>query len=194
MNELFKAARDVDAVLSRLELPHCLIGGLAVNRWGRPRATQDVDFTVLVDFGEERAVSEAILKEFRPRIDDAVRFAVTNRVLLAENDAGVPIDIGLAGFPFEEAIISRATGFEFDEAVVVPTACAEDLIVLKAIAGRGHDWADIEGIIVRQSDRLDWELITSQLSALAELLPEADLLPRLGRMRGELAEEEETDA
>lgn len=194
MNELFKAARDVDAVLSRLELPHCLIGGLAVNRWGRPRATQDVDFIVLVDFGEERDVSEAILKEFRPRIDDTVRFAVTNRVLLAENDAGVPIDIGLAGFPFEEAIISRATGFEFDEAVVVPTACAEDLIVLKAIAGRGHDWADIEGIIVRQSDRLDWELITSQLSALAELLPEADLLPRLGRMRGELAEEEETDA
>src|SRR5690606_38185714 len=115
-----------------------------------------------------------------------VRFAVTNRVLLAENDAGVPIDIGLAGFPFEEAIISRATGFEFDEAVVVPTACAEDLIVLKAIAGRGHDWADIEGIIVRQSDRLDWELITPQLSALAELLPEADLLPRLGQMRDEL--------
>jgi hypothetical protein len=193
VNELFKAARDVDALISRLQLPHCIIGGLAVNRWGRPRATQDVDFAVLVDFGREREVGEAILADLRPRISDALQFAVVNRVLLAETDSGVPIDIGLAGFPFEEAIISRATGFEFDEGVVVPTVSAEDLIVLKAIAGRGHDWSDIEGIIVRQSDRLDWEMISDQLSALADLLPEADPLARLGQMRSELAAEEDDE-
>lgn len=193
MNELFKAARDVDMLISRLQLPHCVIGGLAVNRWGRPRATQDVDFSVLVDFGQEREISEAVLAELQPRIDDAVQFAVVNRVLLAETDSGVPVDIGLAGYPFEEGIISRATDFEFDEGVVVPTVSAEDLIVLKAIAGRGHDWSDIESIIVRQSDRLDWELITVQLSGLVDLLPEADPLTRLAQTRSELAAEEDDE-
>lgn len=189
MNELFKAARDVDALIARLHLPHCLIGGLAVNRWGRARATQDVDFTVFVEFGHEREVSEAMLAELRPRIDDAVRFAVANRVLLAETASGVPVDIGLAGFPFEEEMIERATEFEFDQGVVIPTISAEDLIVLKAIAGRGHDWDDIKSVIIRQSDRLDWELILRQLSSLADLLPKADPLSRLSQLRSELEED-----
>lgn len=193
MNELFRAARDVDALIARLQLPHCVIGGLAVTRWGRARATQDVDFSVFVDLGQERDICEQMLAELRPRIDDAVRFAVTNRVLLAETAAGVPIDIGLAAFPFEEEIISRATDFEFDKDVVIATVSAEDLIVLKAIAGRGHDWGDIESIIVRQADRLDWELITGQLASLADLLPEVDLMSRLNRMRDDLNEDDNGD-
>jgi hypothetical protein len=39
----------------------CLIGGLVVSRWGEPRATKDVDATVLADFAEEIAVLDLLL-------------------------------------------------------------------------------------------------------------------------------------
>lgn len=38
----------------------CLIGGIVVSRWGEPRATKDVDATVLVDFRHEAAVLEVL--------------------------------------------------------------------------------------------------------------------------------------
>jgi len=31
----------------------CFIGGVAVQAWGNPRLTQDVDLTILTGFGEE---------------------------------------------------------------------------------------------------------------------------------------------
>ncbi|MBI3296641.1 MAG: hypothetical protein HYZ75_00650 [Elusimicrobia bacterium] len=36
-------------------------------------------------------------------------------------------------------------------------------------ATRPRDWLDIEGVIVRQSGKLDWPYIMSQLEPLAEL-------------------------
>ncbi|MFV1991669.1 MAG: nucleotidyltransferase, partial [Acidimicrobiales bacterium] len=135
-------------------------------------------------------VCQAVLQELDPRIESPVDFAVINRVLLARTASGVPVDIGLAGFPFEAELIGRATPFEFDENVVIPTISAEDLIVLKAVANRGHDWDDIESIIVRQADRLDWSLVLDLLSSLADLIPEHDPLARLKAMRDWLHQEE----
>ena len=45
----------------------CLIGGIVVSRWGEPRATKDVDATVLVDFKEEAAVLDLLLSKFESR-------------------------------------------------------------------------------------------------------------------------------
>ena len=188
-NEIFQALKEVDSLLNDLSLEHCVIGGLAVVRWGRARSTQDVDFSVFVELGEERDVCEAMLTSMSPRIDDAVRFALVNRVLLAVADNGVSVDVGLAAFPFEQDIISRSTPFAFTPDVSAPTASAEDLIVMKCIANRGQDWSDVESIIVRQSNRLDWELVTGCLKNIADLLPEADILDELAQMRQKLRPE-----
>ncbi len=193
MNELLEAAKLVTQLLDSMHLPHCLIGGLAVNRWGRIRATQDVDFSVFVEFGQEETVCRNVLDELTPRIEDSVEFAIINRVLLAQTNTGVPVDLGLAAFPFEESLIARATLFEFDTDIVIPTVSAEDLIVLKAIANRGHDWRDIEGIIVRQSQALDWTLVIELLSSLSDLIPEHDPLIQLTQMRDRLLREESHD-
>ena len=39
----------------------------------------------------------------------------------------------------------------------------------KAFAGRDRDWLDIEGIIVRQGETLDGELVLRELVPLLEL-------------------------
>lgn len=68
---LVEAAREVESVLAEAGFPSVIIGGLAVFRWGEPRLTRDVDFTVLCPWGEEVARVDAILSRLDGRIPDA---------------------------------------------------------------------------------------------------------------------------
>ena len=60
----------------------CLIGGIVVSRWGEPRATKDVDATVLVDFAEEAAVLDLLLSKFESRDPNPVPRAELGRLTL----------------------------------------------------------------------------------------------------------------
>ena len=79
--------------------------------------------------------------------------------------------------------VYRAADYEFAPGVAARTASAEDLIVFKAFAARPKDWIDIEGIVIRQGDRLDWELIQRYLSPLVELKEEPEILTHLAGIR-----------
>ena len=167
----------------------CIIGGLAVIRWGEPRLTRDVDVSLFTGFGGEEAMARALLDLFESRIDGALAFALEYRVLLLQGSSGVPIDIALAGYPFEAEIIERASEFEYLPGTALRTVSAEDLIVLKAFANRRRDWSDIVGIIARQP-LLDWGAVVARLSPLAELKGEPGILLELDRVREEATGEE----
>ena len=79
---LTRAAADVLRICDSLGRRACLIGGIAVQRWGQPRATQDVDVTVLAPVGVEAAVIDELLGSLTARVPDARRFALDHRVLL----------------------------------------------------------------------------------------------------------------
>jgi len=66
----------------------CFIGGVAVQRWGEPRFTQDVDLTLLTGFGDEESYVDSLLATLSPRRPDARAFALTHRVLLARTASG----------------------------------------------------------------------------------------------------------
>jgi len=68
------------------------------------------------------------------------------------------------------------------EDVSLLTCSAEDLIVLKAFAGRAQDWIDIEGIALRQHHRLDEGLVWQELIPLLELKEDDQTEPRLRRL------------
>lgn len=184
VNQLVAQAAEVQRVMDARGWQSCIIGGLAVIRWGEPRLTRDVDITLFTGFGGEEAIARVLLDVFEPRIDDALEFALINRVLLLQGRSGVPIDIALAGFPFEEEIIQRASEYEFLPGIRLRTVAAEDLIVLKAFANRRHDWSDIAGVIARQRS-LDWAEIVAHLAPLAELKGEPAILIELDRVRAE---------
>ena len=184
MNQLIAQAAELQRVVDARGWRSCIIGGLAVVRWGEPRLTQDVDITLFTGFGAEEPIARALLELFEPRIDDALEFAIVNRVLLLRGRSGVPMDIALAGFPFEGEIIDRASAFEYLPGIALRTASAEDLIVLKAFANRRRDWSDIAGIIARQQ-WLDWDVILARLAPLTELKGEAEILAELDRVRAE---------
>lgn len=110
---------------------------------------------------------------------DAWEFALLNRVLLLRSAAGIPIDLALGAVPFEERAVQRASPFAVQEGAELLTCGAEDLIVFKAFAGRDQDWLDIEGIVVRQGDKLREDLIWSELDPLLDLKDAAGDADRL---------------
>ncbi len=186
MNELFQAAREMHEFLAQRGWRFCVIGGLAVLRWGEPQATQDVDISLLAGFGNEREYIEPILSRFTARIPDAARFALENRVLLISASNERSIDVGLAGIPFEEHMIERASAFAFTPEVSLITCSAEDLLVLKAFAGRPRDWNAVEGILICQAGKLDWDYVNQQLPPLCKLKEDPDAPVRLEQLRKRL--------
>jgi hypothetical protein len=185
MNEVIRAAAELQALCESQQWRFCCIGGLAVLRWGEPRETADVDLTLLTGFGGEERFVRALLARYEPRIEDALGFALSRRVLLVRAPSGVGLDIALAGLPFEESVIARSSLFAYSPESLLRTCSAEDLIVLKAFASRAKDWLDVEGIIIRQRGKLDWNYIFAHLSPLTELKEAPELIDELRRRRDE---------
>jgi hypothetical protein len=160
----------------------CFIGGVAVQRWGEPRFTQDVDLTVLTGLGDEEAFVDALLGGFHPRRADAREFALLHRVLLLHTSSGTPMDIALGALPFEERSIKRASAWAWSDDQLLTTCSAEDLVVHKAFAGRDLDWGDVERVLTRQHGRLDLDLVRTELKPLLGLKGSPEALDKLERL------------
>lgn len=175
MSPILEAAIELQAFCQARSWRFCFIGGIVVLRWGEPRTTAGADLTLLTGFGGEESFIDAILATFRPRRGDARELALTRRVLLIEASSAIPLDVSLGALPFEERLVDRSTAYEVAPGVALRTCSAEDLVVLKAFAGRDQDWLDIRGIATRQANRLDDPLIFRELQPLLELkgVPEA---------------------
>lgn len=183
MNELFRAGLEMQRFLSGRNIPFCVIGGVAVARWGEVRATKDVDFTLYSGFEDESRIVVALLDAFRPRRANSLQFALENRVVLIESSAGIRLDVSLGGLPFEAEMMDRASPWEYEPGIQLMTCSAEDLIVLKTFAGRPLDVRDVEGVIIRQGSALDWNYIERQLPPLLEIKEDREAWPRLLEMR-----------
>lgn len=179
MNGILDAAVQVDQFLQQIAMRYCLIGGVALQRWGVPRTTLDVDVTVMTEFGRERPVIELLLTRLRPRVRDAAEFAESSRVLLAATDGGVGVDVSLGALPFESRMVARSSVWSLADGRTLRTCSAEDLIVQKVFAGRDQDWIDVRHVVVRQGAQLDRSLILREVEPLLELKGELDALARL---------------
>ena len=183
MTPLFEAAQELQNFLLQRGWRFCVIGGIALLRWGQPRYTRDVDVTIFSGFGREDEFIDPILAAgYRGRTPDAGTFARRSRVLLIESPTGVPIDVALGGLPFEEEMIERSTLFEYAEGCSLRTCSAEDLVVLKLFAFRTQDRLDVETVVVRQRGRLDWEYVRRQMQPLAELKEQPEILREVERL------------
>lgn len=178
MNKLFIAAREVCDFIISQKWQYCVIGGLAVIRWGEVRFTQDADISVLAEFGGEREFAESLLQKFPGRISDALAFALNNRVLLIRSSNGVSIDITFAALPFEQQMMACSSPFDYGDGCLLRTCSADDLFVMKAFAARPKDWIDAESIAIRQKGKLDKDKIVRCLSELSELKGEPEILNR----------------
>jgi len=162
----------------------CFIGGLAVQYWGEPRLTRDLDLSLLTGFGRESEFVDVLLARYSPRIEGARDFAIKRRVLLLRSDGGIGIDISLAALPYEECLIDRAVTVELLPGASLRLCSPEDLIVMKIFAGRETDVRDVRSIVVRRrKSPLDWEYIETYVRELADLKQDPTMLRVLDFIR-----------
>ena len=182
MNEVLRAAAEVQRFCEERAWRFCTIGGVAVQRWADPRQTEDAALTILAGFGEEEVFVDTLLENFRPRIEGERERAVIRRVVLLFSSEGVGLDVALGALPFEERCIQRATDWKISPQISLRTCSAEDLVVLKAFAARDLDWADVASIVMRQGRKLNLEQIWRELQPLVEAKEQPEILTRLQKI------------
>jgi predicted nucleotidyltransferase len=179
---LHSALRALERWLRAEKISHVFIGGIAIGFVGKPRTTRDVDAIVLLgDRPVRRFVESAEAGGFPARISDATTFAQRSRVfLLRHSDSGVDIDLSAGALPFEEETIRRARRVPVGR-LTVPVATPEDLVILKAIAGRPQDIADISGLLAVNPD-LDRGRARAHTKMFSEVLEAPEILETLERL------------
>jgi hypothetical protein len=184
--DLFKTAKTVQDFILSKNWNFCFIGGLAIQRWGINRLTDDVDLTIITGFGNEKSYIQELLGAFNPRIDDALEFALQNRVVLIEDKTGVGIDISLGAFEFEEQAVERASDYQFLPEISLRVCSAEDLIIYKCFANRDQDWVDVRGILENNLNTLDFKHIESLLPPLLELKEEPEIYEKFNNLKSKI--------
>jgi hypothetical protein len=149
-----RAVREVSKMLAAAGIRHALVGALAANAYrSRPRTTEDIDFLVGDEAFERHAGG-----------------FVTMRVPVVEFD-GIDVD----QVPLTDAL--RIVEDALVRAPVcdgVPIAPVDAIVVMKLLAGRTQDLADVEAIVASGVDR---QLLKA---AVERSIPErADMLERL---------------
>ena len=134
---------------------YMIVGAVAVGAWGRPRATADIDVTVLVDEAGLQAIARAAETlglavdrqwlDWNPLLRGAqVRLAATGVIV----DAMRPRD------SHEERAIQRRRPLAIGGQRLW-FAAPDDLILMKLKAGRPRDFEDAVGVLVAQREALD---------------------------------------
>jgi predicted nucleotidyltransferase len=145
---LLSALRDLVSWLKAKRVQGLIIGGVAASILGRPRVTCDVDALVLLDekdWGE--FLSAGTEFGFVARVTNPLDFARKAKVLLVRHEpSGIDVDVTFATLPFEKEAITNGVWVDI-RGVRLPLPTAEDLIIMKAVAHRPRDLADIESIM-----------------------------------------------
>lgn len=181
------ALRDFVEWSSAQEVAIALIGGLAVGVHAVPRATKDIDITV-VTRAEPTALLESLARSnLVPAFVESVEIAAVSGVLpLRHTPSGAIIDFIFARFGYQHDIVDRAVELQV-AGVMVPVATAEDLCFMKLIAARPQDLADVAALL-KAAPKLDRAMLLDKVSSFSELIEEPDLANTARRALGELAD------
>ncbi|HJQ81222.1 MAG TPA: hypothetical protein VJ828_14780 [Lacipirellulaceae bacterium] len=156
MNPVEGVFHDFVKLFERLDVPYAVMGGLAVRAHGIPRPTYDVDLAILVDrqqlaavINEIRQLGYDVAEQYDKGWVDSVSGLPFIKAATFIEGRSLVADIFLAETDFLRSLISRrirdtVNGFE------AWLVTAEDLILLKLIANRPRDIADIVDVLTMQ--------------------------------------------
>ncbi|MBN1420800.1 MAG: nucleotidyl transferase AbiEii/AbiGii toxin family protein [Planctomycetes bacterium] len=184
MNEAVRTTlTDIGRYFRATQTPFAIIGGIAVVARGEPRFTGDIDVVAGIDLDRALTLLDGLEgSPFRPLLSDARDVVRAALILpLRHRTTGIKVDVAVGLSGFERDLIARATDVDFG-ACMVPVATAEDLLLMKVLAGRPRDQEDAVGIVERQGPGIDWEYVMRTGRDLQEALGQ-DFLPQLERLR-----------
>lgn len=153
------------ALLERESVPYCLIGALAVSLYVEPRATEDVDFVVVLP---GRKSLEVLFHELDRR-DISYQYRQADpfdplgdviRILVPEKGEGpvVPVDVRVAKYRYEAEFIRSAALLHF-AGIDLKVIRREDLVCLKRKAGSPKDLLDVYRLSLAGPGHLNYQYI-----------------------------------
>jgi len=168
---------DLAAALDGAGIDWYLFGAQAAILYGASRLTADVDVTVRLGdrLSNDELVALIERHGFTRRIPDPDFIKRTRVIPLLHTSSGLPMDLVIAGPGFEDQFFARSVHRDV-EGTSVPVASAEDLLVMKLLAGRAKDLEDIAAIVRASGDRLDRAYVEDVLTRLEAALGQSDLL------------------
>jgi Nucleotidyl transferase AbiEii toxin, Type IV TA system len=177
LRSLTAAIHAVARLIDRAGGQGFIIGGVAVSLLSRARSTHDVDAILIGDpANAEQILTLAESCGLHPRIKGAADFAMRSRVLLLEHrPSATPVDLAFGSIVFEDEAVGRRISHDF-EGIAIPLPTPEDLIIMKAVAGRPRDFEDIASLFRAFPRGLDLKRIEIWVKAFSEIL---DLPERL---------------
>lgn len=187
MSALADCLQVLSEVFEAEGVPWYVFGAQAVAVRGAPRATQDVDITAKVARGPRREALAGALEAagVRPRYPElAEELLRRGAVLPLVHESGMEVDLVFAGSGLEDLALARAEPAALD-GVVVPVAHATDLVVMKALAGRGKDLDDLRSLLA--GGEVDVDEARDLLGQLEAALGQSDLIPVLDAALEELS-------
>lgn len=171
---LARALREVCADLAALEVPHALVGGLAVSARAEPRLTRDVDLAIAVrdDAAAEACVGSLLGRGYR--IAASIEQVKTGRLatvrLEPPTETALVVDLLFASCGIEPEIVEAAEVIEVLPGLRVRVARSGHLIAMKLLAQddreRPQDLDDIRALLATASPT-DRRLVTSAITLIA---------------------------
>lgn len=184
-----RALEDIGSLLDDAGIPFAVIGGLAVGVHGEPRHTADIDLVLAADVeGGLNLLASLSGTGFVPLFagaEEVVRRAFILPLRHAETGLTLDLAIGLTGFEREAIRRARPT---IVAGLAAPVVTAEDLLLMKVIAGRPRDQEDAAGIVRRQGGALDWGRLLLDGRRLEQALGQEVVAP-LQRLRTQVPPE-----
>ena len=169
-------------------IPFAVIGGIAATFRGEARFTADVDVVVGIELDEAlRLLARLPSSPFQPLfpgVEEVLRASFLLPLRHSVTQVAVDIAVGLSGF--ERQAIARATAVVLS-GVPIPVVSAEDLILMKLLAGRPRDTDDVRNIMLRQGSALDWNYLLETGRQLQQAVDQ-DLLSELQRLQADTNE------
>jgi hypothetical protein len=172
----------LQTLLEQFDNQGVMIGGIAASLLGTPRFTADLDVVFLLGFEDlPRLLEKARALGIEPRIADPIGFARKSRVLLLRHiSSSIDIDLSLGVLPFEIEMVARSKLLEIG-ALKLRLPTPEDLIIMKAVAHRPKDLADIQAIIASHPD-LDRDRIRFWVEQFGEALNLPELWKEINKL------------
>lgn len=188
MNDLFSEAAELQKLLESESREFFFVGGIALQIWGEPRLTTDIDLTIFTNLKDETEQIKHFLTLYKSRFKDpnkALEFARTKRVVLLETPSKTGIDLMLSGLSDLSSDLKRSSYQKFASDISLKICSADTLIAYKTVAGRLKDFADIESVIIKQGRNLDWNYIDEYLNLVSEYRDISLQIAKLTELRGQ---------
>ena len=171
MTDIVELLKELSALFERHGLEFAVMGGFAVRIYAVPRPTFDIDFTLAADGQTLVEILDAVKKlgftvseEYERGWTDQVGGMPLVKFRRYLQGKGIDIDVFLAENEFQRSLLARRKREEVD-GFSTWVVSAEDLILLKLLAGRTRDLLDIQDVLFTQG-QLDEQYMRHWANAL----------------------------